>query len=139
MEARLVRVVFVNVDFAELAASTDLDDACAGVNKPLFALSVTFFDDSVEVIHGMRRIFNRHGPGPLVGGQAFLQCELGVFLFSPRPCQQSAIHCFLLQGTIQGQLPGSERLGRTQKFLRFAESNSEQQPSSIRERVFLPR
>jgi hypothetical protein len=67
----------------------------------------------------------------LIGGQAFLQCELGVFLFSPRPCQQSAVHCFLLQGTIQGPLPGPERLGSTQKFLRLAESNPEQQSSTF--------
>ena len=48
----------------------------------------------------------------------------GALLAGPRTCQQSAIHCFLLQGTIQGQLPSSDRLGRTQKFLRPAESNS---------------
>ena len=102
MEARLVRVVFVNIDFAELAASTNLDDARAGVNKPLLALAVAFLDDAVEVVHAVRLVFNRQGSGPLVGGQAFLQGELGVFLASPRTCQQSAIYGFPLEGTIQG-------------------------------------
>jgi len=36
-----------------------------------------------------------------------------------------------LKSTIQGQLPSSELLGRSQKFLRPAESNSEQQPTSF--------
>ena len=91
---------------------------------------------AVEIVYGVRLILNRQGSGPLISGQAFLQCEPGVFLSSPRTCQQSAIHCFLLQGTIQGQLPDSERLGRTQKFLRPAESDSEQQPSSFMNECF---
>ena len=124
----LFGIVFVNIDLPKLAASPDLYDACAGVDEPLFTLAVTFHDDPVEVIHGVRLILHCQGSGPPIGGQTFLQCELGVFLSGPRTCQQSAIHCFLLQGTIQGQLPGSERLGRTQKFLRPAERNSEQQP-----------
>ena len=136
MEACLLGLVFVNIDLPKLAASTNLDDARAGVDKPLFAFSVAFLDDSVEIVYGVRLILNRQGSGPLIGGQTFLQCELGVFLSGPRTCQQSAIHCFLLQGTIQGQLPGSERLGRTQKFLRPAESNSEQQPSSFMNECF---
>jgi len=103
---------------------------------PLFALSVAFLDDPVEIVHGVRLILNRQGSGPLIGGQTFLQCEVGVFLPGPRTCQQSAIHCLLLQGTIQGQLPGSERLGRTQKFLRPAGSNSEQQPSTFMNESF---
>src|SRR5208337_1692122 len=119
-----------------LAAPTNLDDARAGVDKPLIALSVALLDDSVEIVYGVRLILNRHSFGPLIGGQTFLQCELGVFLPGPRTCQQSAIHRFLLQGTIQGQLPGSERLGRTQKFLRPAESNSEQQPSTFMNECF---
>jgi len=52
------------------------------------------------------------------------------------PKCSSAIYCFLLQDTIQGQLTGSELLGRTQKFLRHAESNSEQQPSSFMNECF---
>jgi hypothetical protein len=73
----------------------------------------------------VRLILNRQCSCPLIGGQTFLQCELGVFVRSPRTSQQSAIYSFLLQGTIQGRLPNSERLGRAQKFLRPAESNSE--------------
>jgi hypothetical protein len=121
----------VNIDLSKLAAPTGLDDARARVDKPLFTLSVALLDDSVEIVYGVRLSFNRQGSGPLIGGETFLQCELGVFLPSSRTCQQSAIHCFLLQRTIQGQLPGSKLLGRTQKFLRPAESKSEQQPSSF--------
>jgi hypothetical protein len=128
--------VFVNIDLPKLTASTNLDDARARVDKPLFALSVALLDDSVEIVYGVRLILNRQGSGPLVGGQTFLQCELGVFLPSSRSCQQSAIHRFLLQGTIQGQLPGSELPGCTQKFLRPAGSNSEQQPSTFMNECF---
>jgi hypothetical protein len=128
--------VFVNIDLPKPAASTNLDDACAGVDKPLFAFSVAFLDDPVEIVYGVRLILKRQGSGPLVGGQTFLQGELGVFLPGPRPSQQSAIHRFLLQGTIQGQLPGSKLLGRTQKFLRPTESNSEQQPSTFMNECF---
>jgi hypothetical protein len=32
----------------------------------------------------VRLILNRQGSGPLVGGQTFLQCELGAFLPGPR-------------------------------------------------------
>ena len=99
----------------------------AGVNEPLFALAVAFLDGSGEVVHAVRLVFNRQGFGPLVGGQAFLQGELGVFLASPRTCQQSAIHGFTSEGTIQGELAGSERFRRLQKLLRLAESKSEQE------------
>src|ERR1019366_3638779 len=105
-------------------------------DKPLLALSVAFLDDPVEVIYGMRRILNRQGSGPLIGGHAFLQYELGVFLSSSRTCQESAIHRLLLQDTIQGQLLGPKRLGRTQKYLRPAKSNSEQQPSTFMNECF---
>jgi len=84
VEACLLRLVFVNVDLPKLAASANLDDARARVDKPLFALSVTFLDDPVEVIHGVRLTLNRQGSGPLIGGQKFLQYELRVFL--PTPC-----------------------------------------------------
>jgi len=131
VEACLLGIVFVNIDLPELAASTNLDDARAGVDKPLFTFSVAFLDDSVEIVYRVRLILNRQGSAPLIGGRTFLQCEVGVFLAGPRSCQQSAIHCPLLQSTIQGQLPGSERLGRTQKFLGPAESDSEQQPSTF--------
>jgi len=80
VEVCLLGIVFVNIDLPKLAASTNLDDARTGVDKPLFALSVAFLDDSVEVIHEVRLILNRQGSGPLIGGQTFLQCELGVFL-----------------------------------------------------------
>jgi hypothetical protein len=128
--------VFVNIDLPKLAASTDLDDACAGVDKPFFTFAVAFLDDSVEIVYGVRLILNRQGSGPLIGGQTFLQRELSVFLPGPRTCQQSAIRSFLLQSTIQGQLPGSERLGRTQELLRPAESNSKQQSSSFMNECF---
>jgi hypothetical protein len=71
MEACLLGLVFVNIDLPELAAPANLDDACAGVDKPLFAFSIAFLDDSVEVIHGVRLILNRQGHGPLIGGQTF--------------------------------------------------------------------
>ena len=87
VEACLLGIVFVNIDLPKLAASTNLDDARAGVDKPLFALSVAFLDDPVEVVHGVRLILNRQGSGPLIGGQTFLQCELGVFLPGPRTCE----------------------------------------------------
>jgi len=136
VEACPLSIVFVNIDLSKLVASTNLDDACAGVDKPLFTFSVAFLDDSVKVIDGVRLILNGQGSGPLIGGQTFLQCELGVFLSSPRTCQQSAVHRLLLEGTSQRQLPGPKRLGRTQKFLRPAESNSEQQPSSFMNECF---
>jgi hypothetical protein len=121
----------VNIDLPKLAAHTNLDDTRAGVDKPLFALSVALLDDPVEIVYGVRLSLNRQGSGPLIGGETFLQCELGAFPLCVRTCQQSAIHCFLLQRTIQGQFTGTKLLGRTQKFLRPAESNSEQQPSSF--------
>ncbi len=76
-------------------------------------------------------ILNCQGPGPLIGGQTFLQGELGVFASSPRAYQQSAMHCFLLQDKIQSQLPGSARLRCTQKCLRPAKSNPEHEPSTL--------
>jgi hypothetical protein len=136
VKACLLGIVSVNIDLPKLAASTNLDDARARIDELLFALTVAFLDDSVEIVHGVRLILNRQGSGPLIGGQTFLQRELGVFVSGPRTCQQSAIHCFLLQGTIQGQLPDSERLGRTEKFLRPSESNSEQQPSTFMNECF---
>ena len=131
VETCLLGIVFVNIDLGKLAASTNLDNARAGVDKPLFALSVAFLDDPVKIIDGVRPILHRQGSPPLVGGQTFLQGKLGIFLPSLGTRQQSAIYCFRLQGTIQGELAGSERLGCTQKFLRFAESKSEQQSSSF--------
>ncbi len=107
MEAGLVRVMFVNIDFPELAASSDRDDARPGVNEPLLALAVPFLDGSGEAVHAVRLVFNRQRFGPLVGGHAFLQGELSVFLASPRPCQQSAVHGFTSEGSIQGELAGS--------------------------------
>jgi len=80
VEACFLGIVFVNIDLPKLAASADLDDACAGVDKPLFTFSVAFLDDSVEIVYGVRLILNRQRSGPLIGGQTFLQCELGVFL-----------------------------------------------------------
>ena len=50
VEACLLGLVFVNIDLPKLAAPTNLDNARAGVDKPLFALSVAFLEDSVEVI-----------------------------------------------------------------------------------------
>jgi len=134
VEACLLGIVFMNIDLAKLAASTNFDDACAGVDKPLFSLPVAFLDDPVEVIDGVRLILNRQGSGPLIGGQPFLQCELGVFLPGPGACQQSAIHCFLLQGTIQGQLTGSKRLGRAQNSLSGAQGDPKQQPACFMEK-----
>jgi hypothetical protein len=50
VEACLLGIVFVNIDLPKLAAPTDLDNGCARVDKRLFALSVAFLEDSVEVI-----------------------------------------------------------------------------------------
>jgi hypothetical protein len=70
VEARLLSLVFVDIDLPKLAASANLDDARAGVDEPLFAFTIALFDDSVEVIHGVRLILNRQRSGPLISGQA---------------------------------------------------------------------
>jgi len=77
----------MNIDLPRLAATTDFDNACAGVNEPLSTLAVAVFDDPVEVIDGVGLILNGQGFGLLIGGQTFLQGELGEFLPSSWTCQ----------------------------------------------------
>jgi len=69
VEACLLGIVFVNIDLPKLAAAINLDDACAGIDKPLFTFTIAFLDDPVEVIHGVRLILNRQGCVPLARPQ----------------------------------------------------------------------
>ena len=87
MEACLLGIVFVNIDLPKLAAPTNLDGACTGVDKPLFTFSVAFLDDPVEVIQGVRLILNRQGSGPLIGGQAGIGARTWKAMREPPPAR----------------------------------------------------
>ena len=92
VQAGFLGLVFMNIDLPKLATPTNLDDARARIDKPLFTFAVALLDDSVKGVDGVRLILNRQGSGPLISGQTFLQCELGILLPGPWTRQQCTIH-----------------------------------------------
>jgi hypothetical protein len=112
VKACLLRLVRMNIDLAEAATVANLNDSCACVEKPLFAFAIALLDDSAKVIDGVGCILNCQRAGSVFGRQALLERELGVFPLCSRTHQQSAVDRLLLEGTREGQVPGSKRLGR---------------------------
>jgi hypothetical protein len=136
VKACLLGRVGMNIDLAEAAATANLDDSGPCVEKPLFTFAIAFLDDSAEVIDGVGRILNCQRAGSLVRRQAFLERELGILFLGSRTAYQGAIDRLLLEGTREGQVPGSKRLRRTQELLSGAQGNPKQQPSCFMENRF---